>query len=122
MYNKYKEEYAPMLIKHMSGGMSFESFGAVVDCCVKTLYNWKENNPEFDKAYNTGYSKAFAFFERALIADCVGGKITVNGKERTPKTNPIIFALRTRFHKIYGERHAVDLDTKDLSLKWNPKE
>jgi hypothetical protein len=51
---KYKPEYCQMLIEHMRGLNSFESFGDVVDVCTDTLYEWCKQNSEFSDAKKKG--------------------------------------------------------------------
>jgi hypothetical protein len=54
----YYQEYCDLLIQHMEKGYSFESFGAHVSCCAKTLYNWCDQHPEFLQAKKEGELKA----------------------------------------------------------------
>lgn len=70
----YKPEYCEMLIKHMSDGYSFESFGAVVHCSKATLYNWKHDYPEFLEAQSTGSMYSSMFWEKLGI-DGVKGNL-----------------------------------------------
>lgn len=50
-----------MLIEHMKKGYSFESFGAVIGRCEKTLFNWLDSYPDFlqSKKEGTAYSRLF---------------------------------------------------------------
>lgn len=52
--NKYKPEYCNLLIEHMSKGLSFETFGTVIDVVRSTIYDWKLAYPEFAAAYKKG--------------------------------------------------------------------
>lgn len=50
----YNKEYASQLIDHMSKGLSFESFGAVISVTVDQLDNWISNHDDFDEAEKIG--------------------------------------------------------------------
>lgn len=50
----YKPEYCDMLLEHMRGLNSFESFAAEVNVCRTTLYNWCKENPQFLYARKKG--------------------------------------------------------------------
>lgn len=59
--SKYKSKFCQMLIDHMSEGLSFESFAAVIDVNKDTLYAWSsEGNPSFIKEFSEAKKKAFA--------------------------------------------------------------
>lgn len=47
---KYKKEYTDLLIKHMSEGLSFESFAGLIGVARSTLYDWVDTIPEFAAA------------------------------------------------------------------------
>lgn len=53
-----------MLIDHMAQGLSFETFGAVVDVVKATLYRWVDEKPEFRDAKEMGTLKSQAFWEK----------------------------------------------------------
>lgn len=59
----YKKEYCEMLIKHMSDGLSYDSFGALVDCGRQTLYDWEKRYPEWKKAKSIAMNKCLLFWE-----------------------------------------------------------
>lgn len=99
---KYKPEYCEMLIEHMAKGHSFESFGGVVLCGVRTLYDWAERFPEFAEAKAIAQMCGLLDIEKDLY-----GKRKGKGKG---DTNAIMFALRTRYHKIYGEKMQQKVD------------
>lgn len=43
-----------MLVQHMREGNSFESFGALAECCMDTLYEWSNVHNEFSEAKAKG--------------------------------------------------------------------
>lgn len=105
---KYKEEYCEQLIKHMSMGYSFDSFGSDIKVGRQTLYDWVKRHKEFAEAKKIAHAEALKFFETRLMAKIYGGDL--KGKIDTTKidTTCLIFALKTRFHKQYGERQKVN--------------
>lgn len=105
--SKYKPEYCEMLIKHMSQGFSYETFGAKVNCGRTTLYDWESKHPEWKEAKATAMEKAQEFFEQRLIAKLAAQKIE-GIDSKLIDTACLIFALKTRFHKTYGEKKEVE--------------
>lgn len=62
---KYRKEFCLMLIKHMSKGFSFESFGAVIDTHKQALYEWAEKHDDFSNAKLLATEKCRLFWENA---------------------------------------------------------
>lgn len=60
----YKAEYCEMLIDHMSSGLSYECFGAIVDCGKQTLYDWEKRYPEWKKAKAIAFSRCQLYWEK----------------------------------------------------------
>ena len=52
---KYKKKFCQELVDHMEKGMSYETFGAVIDVSVQTLYDWEKVHPEFLEAKRKGF-------------------------------------------------------------------
>lgn len=100
----YKPEYCELLIDHMKRGLSFESFGAVVDCCEDTLHEWKKVHSEFSESYKKGevYSRML-WEELGLVG-------TTEGKNFNATT--WIFNMKNRFK--WKDRHDVTTDDKEL--------
>lgn len=72
--SSFKPEFCEQLVAHMSEGLSFETFGAVIDVAEKTLYNWTEKYPEFLQAKEKGFLANKYFWERAGINGMKAGK------------------------------------------------
>ena len=92
-----------MLIEHMAQGKSFESFASVAKVGRRTMFDWIEKHPEWKEAKDQAEMAALDFFETRLIAGISGQPV----KNFNPKlSNPtlLIFAMKTRFHKQYGEK------------------
>lgn len=117
---KYKEEYLKMLKEHMARGFSYSSFGAIVEVGANTLYLWEEAQPEWKEAKRIAVEKAKYFFETRLLAKVSGQKQDADSKfdVRLIDTASVIFALKTRFHKEYGDHtkheHDISDDVKKL--------
>lgn len=104
----YKPEYDDLLIKHMSKGMSFASFGGVVNVGRQTLFDWVKAHPSFAAAYNTAKEKAFLFYERILSAK-VSGQDIEGFDPKKSDTACLIFALKTRFRDQYTEAREINV-------------
>lgn len=44
---EFKKEYVQQLDNHLSKGLSFLSFGGVIQCSHRLLYSYLKKNPEF---------------------------------------------------------------------------
>ncbi len=100
---KYDESYPDLLVKHLSQGLSFESFGGTVGVARSTVYKWIDDYPEFCEAKQVGIQKALEFYEKILSAK-VSGQDIEGFDPKKSDTSCLIFALKTRFHEIYGDR------------------
>lgn len=92
----YRAEYCDLLIKHMSEGLSFESFGAIANCCKDTLYGWAAQFPEFLDAKRTGLEKSRIFWEKMGIHGTTGNLKTVS-KEITKPNGDIEKRYKTAY-------------------------
>lgn len=116
---RYKKEFGQKLIEHMSRGLSYESFGPEVGVHRFTLYEWEKKYPEWLESKREAQDKAFSFWEKLFVAKAFGQK-------KEADIAAIIFCLKTRFHKHYGERHKVeevkpvsDLTLNELKAEFN---
>lgn len=110
---KYKSEFCQMLVDHMAQGLSYETFGAEVNCGKTTLYDWEGKYPEWVDAKEIAFLKAQIFFEKRLIAKSSGATKKQNGFDaKLIDAQCLMFALKTRFHKTYGERQKLDIESK----------
>jgi hypothetical protein len=48
--SKYDPKYCEMIIDHCKNGQTIETFAVIACVSRKTLYNWKEQYPEFAEA------------------------------------------------------------------------
>jgi len=61
---KYKPEYCEKLIEHMSEGLSYEAFAALIGVHRSILYDWEKSHPEFSEAKDVGFGKSLLFWEK----------------------------------------------------------
>ena len=81
-----------MLAKHMSEGLSFESFGGLpeVSASSQTLYAWLKKYPSFLEAKKTGQQKCMLFWEKM-------GRAGSGGKLPGFQNSAWIFNMKNRF-------------------------
>jgi predicted DNA-binding protein YlxM (UPF0122 family) len=109
---QYKKEYCDMLVKHMSQGYSFSTFSAVINVSRTALYDWVEKYPEFKDAKIRAEDKAKSFLETRLMAKIAGQDLSKKGIDtKKIDTACLIFALKTRFYKEYGDRSKIEQTT-----------
>lgn len=125
---KYKEEYCELLIKHMKMGKSFQSFPSSIYAYDKqmvglqTLYDWERKYPEFADAKELAMQEALSYFETRAFAKTSGQKIDgIDAKSIDAYV--LMGMLKTRFHKIYGDKvqHSVD-DNSKIEIKISKEE
>jgi hypothetical protein len=90
---KYKPEYCEMLIDHMSSGLSYETFSAVIGTHRSVLYNWEKMHPDFLDAKKKAVEASQAFWEKIGLAQAVGDKQYGKGN-----TASWIFNMKNRFN------------------------
>jgi hypothetical protein len=101
--SKYKEEYCDMLIKHCQQGLSFGSFCGVIRVSRECAYQWTERHKEFGEAKDIADSLALLFYEKLLSAKASGRNIEGFDHKKSDIA-AILFPLKTRFWRLYGER------------------
>ena len=97
---KYKPEYPEALVKHMSEGLSFESFAAQCDCSIECLYNWTRIHPEFSEAKKRATAKSLEFWEKM-------GRSGVAGKLKGFNVTAWIYTMKCRFKEQWGDKQEV---------------
>ena len=114
---KYKKRYCAELIEHMKGGLSYETFGAVIDVMTSTLYEW-EKHPDFSEAKAKGVALCQIWWEKLARSGSAGGVKNFSA----PMT---VFNLKCRFPKTFREPLRVEhsgpdgkpIQTEDVSHK-----
>lgn len=69
---KYKEEYCEALVKHMSKGLSFESFAATINVNRDTLYEWCKQHEKFSDAKKRGRDHSLLLWEQIGLGGTTG--------------------------------------------------
>lgn len=116
---KYDDGFCDLLIEHMASGFSYDSFPAYlhektgVSVSVMAMYKWEKlkGKEKWKDAKDFAQSKCLFFYEKLLRSGMVGIEFKVNGKVAKIDKTLIIFALKTRFHKVYGEKHDIGLES-----------
>jgi hypothetical protein len=89
---QYHHNFCQLLEDHMAQGFSFESFGAVVRVGRRTLYEWRDQYPEFADAYEIGTELALSWWENVIR----GGYIESRESDKV-NMKVVTFFLRNRF-------------------------
>lgn len=115
---QYKKEWCDALVKHMGQGHSFSTFSTICGVTRTTMYEWVDTYPEFKDAKINGEESAKKFLEKRLMAKISGQDLKSIGIDtKKIDTACLIFALKTRFYKEYGDRGKVEDSKKDDSQK-----
>jgi hypothetical protein len=116
--DKYKPEYCQLLVDHMKDGMSYDSFPARVydehSCYVglSTIYDWEARLPEWKEAKEIAFAKSLQFYEKRASAKVIGKE--VEGIVAKDIDSYVLMGmLKTRFHKIYGDKSTVQHDVTE---------
>lgn len=72
MHTLYKPEYDAMLIEHLKEGLMYQTFAAVVDVNLDTLYEWEKKYSSFREAKEIGKPKFLYYWEKLGKAGMVG--------------------------------------------------
>jgi len=127
---KYNKDMPAKLLKAMTSGHSFEGACGVLGIGRTTGYRWIEAHGGFSNAKEQGDSNALKFFEQIAISKLTGviPEGLVRKGSKAIDATMAIFMLKTRFHRIYGDKvKLVDAsgDDKHVEIKFNyidPKE
>ena len=82
----YLEDYCELLVEHMAGGLSFESFAGLIDVSNKTLYAWTEKHEAFLHAKERGKDRSRLWWERKTVEglfDETSHEVGEDGKRTT---------------------------------------
>ena len=93
----------------MAEGYSFSTFGAIVGTGRTTLYEWVARYPEFKKAKQRGESLAQMYWETLKNRKLNGDKDI--------DTTLLIFTLKTRFYKDYGDKSKLQIDVQNKTVE-----
>ncbi len=85
------------------------------------MYKWekeKSNKPEWVEAKECAVSGGLYYYEQLLKAGMIGAEFKVNDMPAKIDKTLIIFAMKTRFHKIYGDKQDIK-HTGDVSISFD---
>lgn len=118
---KYDPIYCEMLIRHMEGGLSYESFAGSIRVCRTTLYEWEEHHPEFSYAKSVGRELERLFWEKAGIDGLYNETIKDgDGMTITKSINSAVWIFNCKNR--LGWRDKQDVITTDTSTDTLSKE
>lgn len=93
---KYRAEFCDIARDVLSRGKSLAAVCSRLDICRATLYEWRDSNPEFAKAINSGLQKAQEYWEDI-------GEQGITGQIEKFGGAPWIFTMKNRFRADYAE-------------------
>jgi len=110
----YKEEYCDLLIKHMSGGLSFESFAGLpnVRAHRQILYKWTDEYPEFAQAKKEGVDASLLWWENL-------GQGAITGQVPGFNAATYIFTMKNKFG--WRDKQEIDFQTPKEGFTLNYK-
>lgn len=112
--SEYKPTYCNEIIELMATGLSLTAAGADLGFARDTMYEWREQHPEFSDAVKIGQAKRQLFLERRLLSESEGPRVTSS-----------IFALKNtgtgdwrdkHEHEHSGEIASVTKEQRDASV------
>lgn len=113
---KYKKSMDAFFEENLGKGYSKEASSGLAGINPDTMYEWIKVHPSFSEAIKRGEALSIAFFEGLLISKAQGRELIpptycketgdqISGMNiHRSDTASIIFALKTRFHRVYGEK------------------
>ncbi len=102
-----------MLLEHMKEGLSYETFSAVIDVNLDTLYEWERKHPEFSETKKRAREFQKLFWQRL-------GRAAAAGK--VPDFNATAFIWMTK--NLIGWRDKHDVEVKQhtqITIESNPQ-
>jgi len=112
---KYKPEFCEVAEKVLADGFSIAVVAADCDVTRETIYNWMKSHPEFFDSIKRGQTKGQAYYEKLLKAKATGQKVK-NFDHRLSDTTCLIFALKTRFHKDFGNKDKLEVEHNEIKI------
>jgi transposase-like protein len=115
---KWNEEMPKRLLESMKKGHSFQASCADLGIHRDTGYEWVRTHEEFAKAKALGEQFGLKLYEQymlAAITDYVPEELKSHGSKKFNVAG-IIFMLKTRFHKIYGEKMKIETEREEVTL------
>ena len=119
---KYKKEYCKMIEDDLAKGYSITASAAIFNVARETIYDWAKKYPDFSNSIKRGLGKSQRHFEKLLAAK-VSGQTIKGFDQRKSDLTGIIFALKTRFYKDWGDitKHEIQNAVKIIIDKEDEK-
>lgn len=102
--SKYKSEYCEMLLQHMKDGFMFDTFAAVIEVNIDTLYEWVKRHPEFSDALKNGRVRELYWYEKT-------GKAAILGK--IPNFNAAVYCFHMKNKFKWADKVEVEQTNND---------
>jgi hypothetical protein len=93
---KYKKDFCKVAMDILAGGESLAAVCAEIEIARSTLYEWRDNHPEFAEAIQIGLQKAQRDWERL-------GRHGIQGDIEKFSASPWIFTMKNRFRDDYKD-------------------
>ena len=100
LHSRYNPSYGEMLVNHMSEGKSFAAFAGLIGVSYSTLTKWRDQNPEFNEAYEIAKMASLGAWEDLALDQAKG---TIKGN-----ASSLIFTLKNRFSDFYKDKQEVE--------------
>jgi Zn ribbon nucleic-acid-binding protein len=94
--NKYTKDYAQKALDILSTGKSLASVCAKFSIARSTLYEWRDNHPEFREAIECGLQKSQEYWEN-IGEDGIKGNLEKFGGTAW------LFTMKSRFRADYAD-------------------
>jgi hypothetical protein len=107
---KYTKEMPKKAEEYLAKGFSKEATAGYLGIHKDTLYEWVKKHKLFSDAIKRGEARGLQQIEQWVIAKMSGQDIKGFDPKKSD-TTLLIFMLKTRFHKVYGDRIKVEDDT-----------
>ena len=108
---KYLPEMNQIAEDYLAKGFSKAALSAHLNITEETLYKWIKSNEAFSESISIGVRKGMEMMEECLLGKMQGTKKNVD-------MSAVIFALKTRFHKVYGDKskHEVEISKVEINI------
>ena len=113
---KYKPEYCKEAEDFLAQGYTVRSCAAHLDVHHDTLYEWMKQHVDFSDAIKRGQNKSLKYLEDKLK------KLIDGERQNKPDTTALIFALKTRFHEVYGDRQKIEQNIESGKIEVHIRE
>jgi len=98
----YKEEYKTLIVDLLKQGKTLTAFRVKYGIPPTTLYQWREQHPDFDAACIQAIEASRSFWEDVLENGVLDGERKLNHQS-------LQFLLKNRYRKEYGDKQQIDV-------------